>query len=525
MRFSIVIPVYNRPDEIDELLVSLTLQTYQQPFEVVIVEDGSTETCEDRLSKYQPGLNISYYQKSNSGPGDSRNFGMRKAKGEYFLIFDSDCIIPPDYLAQVSMELDLGYVDFFGGPDAAHPSFTTIQKAINFAMTSFITTGGVRGGSDKLDRFQPRSFNMGISRKAYEASAGFGNIHPGEDPDLVMRLWKMGFKSRLFPKAFVYHKRRIDWEKFAIQVNKFGKARPILNRWHPQYAKVSYFFPAAFVIGFYLAVALLIFAQDILLKIYFIYFFVVLITAIIQTRSLKTGWYGLEATIRQFFNYGHGFIKSWFAINISKKSPEQAFPELFFKVRPKIVGLTGGIGSGKTTIANEFRNAGIPVYIADDRAKQMLDTPQIQAKIKAEFGDITSGGLVDRAQLASLVFNHPQRLQKLNNIVHPAVKEDFVRWLDEHSGHPFVIREAAILFESGTYKDCDFIITVSAPLETRIERVVNRDGSTREQVLARINNQWTDKQREALADAVITNINVDQTRLEVQKILKKLKNL
>ncbi|HRN98687.1 MAG TPA: dephospho-CoA kinase [Flavobacterium sp.] len=198
---------------------------------------------------------------------------------------------------------------------------------------------------------------------------------------------------------------------------------------------------------------------------------------------------------------------------------------MFFKVRPKIVGLTGGIGSGKTTIANEFKNAGIPVYIADDRAKQMLDTPQIQAKITAEFGDITSGGLVDRAQLASLVFNNPQRLQKLNNIVHPAVKEDFVRWLDEHSGHPFVIREAAILFESGTYKDCDFIITVSAPLETRIERVINRDGSTRQQVLARINNQWTDKQREALADAVITNINVDQTRLEVQKILKKLKNL
>ena len=237
MFFSLIIPVYNRPDEVDELLESLSLIAFHKDFEVVIVEDGSSIPCENVVEKFNSNLNISYYFKTNSGPGDSRNFGMRKAKGDYFLIFDSDCIIPKQYLVEVKKELQNSYVDCFGGPDKALDSFSDIQKAINFAMTSFITTGGIRGGSEKIDKFQPRSFNMGISKIAFEASKGFGNIHPGEDPDLSIRLWNLGFDTRLFPLAYVYHKRRIDWDKFSMQVNKFGKARPILNSWYPTYTK------------------------------------------------------------------------------------------------------------------------------------------------------------------------------------------------------------------------------------------------------------------------------------------------
>ncbi len=273
MQFSIIVPVYNRPQEIKELLDSLLTTNYISPFEVIIVEDGSTQRCETIIDAFSDKLDISYYFKQNSGPGASRNFGMKKAKGDYFILFDSDCIIPENYLTEVENELNTAYVDCFGGPDKALKSFSKTQKAINFAMTSFLTTGGIRGGSEVINNFQPRSFNMGISKKAYLTSKGFGNIHPGEDPDLSIRLWKLGFKTRLFKNAFVYHKRRIDWEKFDLQVSKFGKARPILNAWHPEYIKFTYWFPTFFIFGFILSVFLLLFAIDLPLKIYFLYFF------------------------------------------------------------------------------------------------------------------------------------------------------------------------------------------------------------------------------------------------------------
>ncbi|MEG1267373.1 MAG: glycosyltransferase family 2 protein, partial [Myroides sp.] len=184
MYFSFIIPVYNRPDEIDELLQSLVQQTYSDDFEIVVVEDGSTVNCQDVVNKYLNQLNVSYYFKKNSGPGDSRNYGMKVAKGDYFIILDSDCIIPENYLVEVDKFLKDNYVDCFGGPDAAHDSFSDVQKAINQTMTSVLTTGGIRGASEKLGKFQPRSFNMGISKEAFEASGGFGKIHPGEDPDL-----------------------------------------------------------------------------------------------------------------------------------------------------------------------------------------------------------------------------------------------------------------------------------------------------------------------------------------------------
>ena len=330
MYFSLIIPVYNRPDEVKELLESLVTSTYNEQFEVVIIEDGSTMTCENEVAAYASKLNISYYFKPNSGPGDSRNFGMKKAKGDYFIIFDSDCIIPPQYLSEVSSELNQNYVDCFGGSDKALDSFSDIQKAINFAMTSFLTTGGIRGGSEKINKFQPRSFNMGLSKKAFEASSGFGNIHPGEDPDLSMRLWKLGFETRLFPTSYVYHKRRIDWEKFSKQVTKFGKARPILNSWFPEYNKITYFFPSVFIIGFYFSIMLLVFWIDILIKLYLAYFLLIVIVASIQSKSIKIGLLSLVAIWKQFFGYGNGFIESYFKIIVLKRKPQEAFPELFF---------------------------------------------------------------------------------------------------------------------------------------------------------------------------------------------------
>lgn len=331
MLFSLIIPVYNRPDEVEELLESLTQSDYKEDFEIVIVEDGSSIKCEEVVHKYDNRLSISYYYKENSGPGDSRNYGMRKAKGDYFIIFDSDCIIPKEYLSEVNKVLKANYVDCFGGPDRALKSFSDIQKAINFAMTSFLTTGGIRGGSEKIDKFQPRSFNMGLSRKAFEASHGFGNIHPGEDPDLSIRLWELGFETKLFPDAYVYHKRRIDWDKFSIQVNKFGKARPILNSWYPQYNKLTFFFPSVFILGFALAVLLLIFTYDILLKLYFIYFFVLFLVSSYQNKSIKIGYLSVIAVWKQFYGYGTGFIQSFVKVIILKQKPQEVFPELFFK--------------------------------------------------------------------------------------------------------------------------------------------------------------------------------------------------
>lgn len=331
MFFSLIIPVYNRPDEVEELLESLSQSDFNEDFEIVIIEDGSTIPCENTLQNFRNKLNISYYFKQNSGPGDSRNFGMRKAKGDYFLIFDSDCIVPKHYLSEVSKGLTSNYVDCFGGPDQALDSFSDIQKAINFAMTSFLTTGGIRGGSERIDKFQPRSFNMGLSKKAFEISGGFGNIHPGEDPDLSIRLWNLGFETKLFPNAFVYHKRRIDWNKFSIQVNKFGKARPILNSWYPKYNKLTYFFPSVFIIGFFSAIGFLIVGFNFFFKVYLLYFLAIFTLASFQNKNLKIGYLSLIAVWKQFFGYGIGFIESYYKIIILNQKPQEAFPELFFK--------------------------------------------------------------------------------------------------------------------------------------------------------------------------------------------------
>lgn len=332
MYFSLIIPVFNRPDEITELLNSLCDQHFEAEYEILIIEDGSTVTCADVVRQFEGKLNMRYFFKPNSGPGDSRNFGMKHAKGDYFIIFDSDCMIPPNYLLEVSNELQTNYTDCYGGPDAALDSFSDIQKAINFAMTSFMTTGGIRGGSEKLDKFQPRSFNMGISRKAFEASGGFGQIHPGEDPDLSIRLWKMGFATRLISNAAVYHKRRISWSKFLIQVTKFGKARPILNKWHPGYGKLTYFFPTVFIIGFGFGLVLTLFGFPYILLCYLLYFAIALILAThANQNSLRIGFLAVLAIAIQFYGYGIGFLRSFLKIQLLNEDPKSAFPELFFK--------------------------------------------------------------------------------------------------------------------------------------------------------------------------------------------------
>lgn len=569
MLFSIIIPVYNRPDEIDELLSSLLQSTYTN-FEVVIIEDGSSIDCKSVVMNYAQKLKISYYFKANSGPGDSRNFGMKVAKGDYFIIFDSDCIIPSHYLSAVAQELKANYVDCFGGPDKALKSFSYIQRAINFAMTSFLTTGGIRGGSEKIDKFQPRSFNMGLSRKAFEASKGFDSIHPGEDPDLSIRLWKMGFKTRLFKEAFVYHKRRIDWEKFSVQVNKFGKARPILNRWYPEYAKITFWFPTLFIFGLFLSTIGLVFLWDWGLKLYFLYFVLIFLFSSIQNRNPIIGFLSIIAVWKQFTGYGSGFIKSYYKIHILKQKPQEAFPELFFKkplevqlteeihiekeaeepihksvekaldkiiapihkivetapVKTKIIGLTGGIGSGKTTIANYLIAKGYPVYISDLEAKKVMDFPEIIQKIAAVFGPevLENEHKLNREQLAAIVFNNQEKLKQLNAIVHPAVKQHFDQWINANKKFPFLFKEAAILFESGSYKDCDAVITVTAPLELRIARVLKRDQTTREKILQRINNQLSDEERAARSHYVIQNENFEATKRQIEEILISLKN-
>ncbi len=331
MFFSLIIPVYNRPDEIEELLESLTRQTYSEPYEVVIIEDGSTIPCKEVCNRYAGQLNVAYYYKPNTGPGDSRNYGMKVAKGNYFIILDSDCIIPPHYLQNVTQALRENYVDCFGGPDAALACFSDIQKAINFAMTSFLTTGGIRGKSEKIEKFQPRSFNMGLSRQAFEASGGFGDIHPGEDPDLSIRLWKLGYSTRLVSDAYVYHKRRINWQKFYRQVNKFGKARPILDLWHPKYKKVTFLFPSLFIAGFAFSLIVLLINITLPLYLYILYLFFVFCMASLQNKSLKIGLLAIAAVGIQFSGYGSGYIESFIKVHLLKAEPQHAFPELFFK--------------------------------------------------------------------------------------------------------------------------------------------------------------------------------------------------
>lgn len=330
LEYSFIIPVYNRPEEIRELLQSMLKLQFSGSFEIVIVEDGSNISSEEVVKSFNEQLNISYYYKENTGPGDSRNYGMKLAKGDYFLILDSDVLLPEDYLEKVDSFLKLNYVDCFGGPDAAHESFTDLQKAINYSMTSLLTTGGIRGNKQAVNKFQPRSFNMGLSQRAFEQSGGFGLIHPGEDPDLALRLQKEGFKTVLIPDAYVYHKRRIDWNKFYIQVNKFGMVRPIINLWHPASAKITFWFPSIFTLGLLISMILFLLGYSLFMVFYLVYFLIIGLDAGIKNKSGYIGIAAIVAAFIQFVGYGIGFWKSVWKLKFLKQQPQEAFPKLFF---------------------------------------------------------------------------------------------------------------------------------------------------------------------------------------------------
>lgn len=312
--FSIIVPVYNRPDEITELLESLKKQTFKD-FEVIIIEDGSSVLSE-KVSRNNMGpLNLKYFYKENTGPGLSRNYGMQKAGGNYFIILDSDVVLPENYMQTVHSELSKDYTDAFGGPDAAAPDFSPIQKAINYAMTSWLTTGGIRGKGEKLDKFYPRSFNMGISKKVFQQTGGFSAMRYGEDIDLSIRMMKAGFRTKLFPKAFVYHKRRNNWRNFFNQVKHSGEARVILSRLHPGTLKFLHFFPAIFTLGLILSILLALFGCYFGLILYLIYFFGLVIDASRQYKQLKLGFLSAMAAFVMLTGYGWGFLRQWMKSN------------------------------------------------------------------------------------------------------------------------------------------------------------------------------------------------------------------
>ena len=330
MKYSFLIPVYNRPDEVDELLQSLTLQTIND-FEVVVVDDGSAIPCADVVEKYAGKLDIHYFEKPNSGPGQTRNYAAQRSRGEYLIILDSDCILPSTYLQEVENELNREPADAFGGPDRAHPSFTNIQKAINYSMTSFFTTGGIRGGKKKMDKFYPRSFNMGVRSDAYRQLQGFSAMRFGEDIDFSIRIFKQGYRCRLFPEAWVYHKRRTDLKKFFKQVHNSGIARINLYKKYPESLKMVHLLPALFTIGVAFCLLGALLTPYALLPL-LLYALLVFGDSAIQNRSILIGLYAIAASYIQLLGYGTGFLRAWWLRCVIGRNEElQAFKKNFYQ--------------------------------------------------------------------------------------------------------------------------------------------------------------------------------------------------
>ena len=352
MKYSFIVPVYNRPDEVDELLESLEGQTLKD-FEVVVVEDGSDKPCKDVCDRHADVLDIHYYIKPNSGPGQSRNYGAERAGGEYLIVLDSDVVLPEGYLAAVDKELQDAPADAFGGPDRAHPSFTDTQKAISYSMTSFYTTGGIRGGNKKLDKFYPRSFNMGMRREVYLKLHGFSKMRFGEDIDFSYRIVEAGYTSRLFPEAWVWHKRRTDMDKFFKQVFNSGIARINLTKRHPGTLKLVHLLPMVFTLGVLLLIAGAVFfrlwdyynqtatglllpnggfipAYALCLLPIALYMLLIFVDSSIKNKSVVIGFLSVEAAFVQLMGYGFGFLKAWWLRCVQGKDEFTAFEKNFY---------------------------------------------------------------------------------------------------------------------------------------------------------------------------------------------------
>lgn len=365
MKYSIIVPVYNRPEEVDELLHSLTAQTFRD-MEVIIVEDGSSRPCEDVVRRYAGKLPLRYFTKANSGPGQTRNFGAEHSQGDFLIFLDSDCVLPPGFLKEVNDELTRSECDAWGGPDRAHESFTPVQKAISYSMTSFLTTGGIRGGRKQMERkFYPRSFNMGIRQSLYRQLGGFSSMRFGEDIDLSLRIYGSGASCRLFPEAWVWHKRRTDFGKFFKQVHNSGIARINLMKRHPGSLKLVHLLPMVFTVGtflcllfafLFLLLALLCFvalwqmpkpgcadgpmlciiagAGGVILFLLPLLLFslMVFIDSAIRNRSVRIGFLSVWASFIQLIGYGTGFLRAWWLRCVCGRNEElQAFKDSFYK--------------------------------------------------------------------------------------------------------------------------------------------------------------------------------------------------
>jgi len=329
LKFSIIIPVFNRPDEVDELLESLCQQTVKD-FEVLIIEDGSVKPCKDVCDKYANVLDLHYYAKENSGPGQSRNYGAERSNGEYVIILDSDVVLPVGYLQAVEDELKQKPCEAFGGPDSAHPSFTPVQKAISYSMTSFFTTGGIRGGKAKLDKFYPRSFNMGIRRDVYLQLGGFSKMRFGEDIDFSYRIVEDGYMPRLFSEAWVWHKRRTDFRKFFRQVYNSGIARINLEKRHPGTMKLVHLLPTVFTLGVIGLLIISLFWPLACVPI-ILYSAIILIDSSFKNKNAWVGILSIPAAFVQLMGYGFGFIESWWKRCVLKKDEFTAFEKNFYK--------------------------------------------------------------------------------------------------------------------------------------------------------------------------------------------------
>ncbi|HJX71736.1 MAG TPA: glycosyltransferase [Bacteroidales bacterium] len=327
MYYSVVLPTYGRPGDVEEFLDSLTRQEYND-FEILVVDATADDSVRQVAEKYLDKLKLNFIYKKGLGISESRNLGVKLSKGGFVVFIDSDCVVPPSYFTEIEKYLSLNKVDAFGGPDAASKDFTHSQKAINYVMTSFLTTGGIRGKAKRIGRFEPRSFNMGVSRKAFDAVGGYSGMKVAEDIDLSMRLHQAGFKTALIPDAYVYHKRKANLHKFLVQMFMYGKARIDLFMRHREALKITYLMPLFFLIyllaglasAFFSKVLFILFLASLIF-----YALAVFIDSSIQNRSLAAGILSVFAAYGFLVCYGSGLIYNIFRrIVLGKKEIERA---------------------------------------------------------------------------------------------------------------------------------------------------------------------------------------------------------